>query len=197
MISRQLFITTAILFALTVGLSLYVWTLRGREEVGPHPALAASHLEPPAAGPTEQVTVWVAHDDSGTLRPQSASVPLTSSRQQRAEGLMRALLDLYAAKDSPHRLPTGAEVRAVYLLDPGTAVIDVNSAFASGQTSGVLAEDLTVASLVETLTANTTGLMRVKILVDGKEASTLAGHADISGFYDVTQVDELAKQLAQ
>jgi hypothetical protein len=35
----------------------------------------------------------------------------------------------------------------------------------------------------------------VKILVDGKERETLSGHADISDFYDVSQVSELAKQL--
>jgi hypothetical protein len=36
----------------------------------------------------------------------------------------------------------------------------------------------------------------VKILVDGKERSTLAGHADLSGTYDVSQVSVLAKQLS-
>lgn len=197
MISRQLLITTAILFALVIGLAVYVWKLRGREEVNPQPASGSFHLEPPAAGPSETVTIWVAHDDSGTLRPQSVSIPLTSGRQERAEALLRALLDIYTGKASPHPLPAGAEIRAVYLVEPGTAVVDVNGVLASGQTSGILAEDLTVISLMETLTANTPGLLRIKILVDGKEGSTLAGHADISRFYDVTQVNELAKELSQ
>jgi Sporulation and spore germination len=197
MISRQLLVTTAILFAGVLALSLYVWKLRQRETSGPRsPTATSQHLAPPAAGPSEKVTIWVAHDDSGTLRAESVPIPLASGRQQRAEALMRALLDIYTAKNSSHPLPPGAEIRAAYLVDPGAAVIDVNEVLANGHVSGVLAEELTVASFVETLSANIPGLLRVKILVDGKEGTTLAGHADISDFYDVSQVDELAKQLA-
>jgi len=84
----------------------------------------------------------------------------------------------------------------VYLVDPGMAVIDVNSDFLDGQTSGILAEELTIASMIQTLSANIPGLMRVKILANGKERETLAGHADLSGFYDVSQIADLARQLS-
>ena len=99
-------------------------------------------------------------------------------------------------QNSPHAVASGAEVRDVYLAEPGLAIIDVNQAFADGQVSGVLAEELTVVSMIHTLSVNTPGLMRAKILVDGQERDTLAGHADLSGFYDVSQVAALAKQLA-
>jgi hypothetical protein len=75
-------------------------------------------------------------------------------------------------------------------------VIDVNAAFVSGHTSGILAEELTIVSMAQTLSANIQGLTRVKFLVDGKDRETLAGHADLSGFYDVEQSTELAKQLS-
>lgn len=195
MISRQLLIATVVLFLAATALSLYVWHLRHHEAQSPQPA-ATQPAPEPAAGSMEKVTVWVAHDDSGMLRPQTASIPLTGGRQQKAEALMRDLIDLYTAKDSPHPLPVGAEVRSVYLVDPGLAVIDINTAFASGQTSGILAEDLTIASLIETLSTNTPGLQHVRILIDGKEAATLAGHADVSNLYDISEIDELAKQLS-
>jgi len=35
----------------------------------------------------------------------------------------------------------------------------------------------------------------VKILVDGKERDTLAGHADLSNFYDVPAITQVAAQL--
>jgi hypothetical protein len=35
----------------------------------------------------------------------------------------------------------------------------------------------------------------VKILVDGHDRETLAGHADLSDFYDTTAVAQLAGQL--
>jgi hypothetical protein len=60
----------------------------------------------------------------------------------------------------------------------------------------VLAEELTVVSFVQTLTANQPDILRVKILVDGRARGTLAGHADLSGVYDVSQVSSLAKQLS-
>lgn len=154
------------------------------------------HVAPPLAGPLEQVTVWVAYDSSGALRTQSISIPASAGRQQRAEELLRGLVELYTGKDSPHPLQAGAEVHDVFLVDPGLAVIDVNSAFVDGQISGILAEELTIASLVQTLATNIPGLIRVKVLVDGKERATLAGHADISGFYDVGQITELVNQLS-
>jgi len=195
MIPRQWIIATAILLALATGMAIYLWQLRRREVATPVPAAAEPHVSPPAPGPTENVTVWVAHDISGTLRGQMISVPLSSGRQQRAEELMRGLLSIYTTKNSPHPLQAGAEVRNVYLVDPGVAVIDLNSAFVDGQTSGVLAEELTVASLIQSLSSNISGITKVKILVDGKERETLSGHADLSGFYDVSQVSELAEQL--
>jgi hypothetical protein len=50
--------------------------------------------------------------------------------------------------------------------------------------------------MIQSLATNISGLTRVKILVDGRERETLAGHADLSGFYDVGQVAELANQLS-
>jgi hypothetical protein len=138
----------------------------------------------------------VAYDEPGELRGQSISIPLESGRQQRAEGLLQALMTIYTAKNSPHPLAAGAAVNQVFLVDPGVAVLDLNSTFVDGQVSGVQAEELTMASIVQTLSTNIPGLMRVKILVDGKQRDTLAGHADLSGFYDVQQVAELVKELS-
>ena len=139
--------------------------------------------------------LYVAHDDDGTLRAQPAQIPMPSGRQQRAEELARALISLYLEKNSPHVIGAGTEVRSVFLVDPGVAVIDMNGAFADSHRSGVLVEELTVASLIHTITANTPNILRVKILIDGKERETLAGHADLSSFYEVAAVDQLASQL--
>ena len=75
------------------------------------------------------------------------------------------------------------------------AVIDTNAAFADNHRSGVLVEELTVASLVETLSANIPGITRVRILVDGKSRDTLAGHADLSDFYDVNSMNQMVAAM--
>ncbi len=194
MIPRHLVIALSILLVAVLGLSVYAWHMRRTAAATPVSS-DTRPLAPPIAGPTERVTIFVAHDEDGSLRAESALIPLPSGRQQRAEELLRALLQLYLDKSSPHVLGSGADIRSVFLVDPGVAVIDVNSAFADTHRSGVLVEELTVASLIHTISANTPGILKVKILVDGNERDTLAGHADLSSFYDVTAVNQLAAQL--
>lgn len=195
MIPRQLYIGVAVLLIAVLGMSIYVWHMRGRAASGPAASSDQRPVVAPLAGPTERVTLFVAYDDVGVIHAQYAQIPLPSVRQQRAEELLRALIALYLDKSSPHPLPPGADIRSVYLVDPGLAVIDVNAAFADGHRSGVLSEELTAASLIQTLSANIPGILRVKILVEGKERETLAGHADLSGFFDVSAVNQLTTQL--
>jgi hypothetical protein len=195
MIPRPFIIGAAVMLAIAAGMGGYLWHMRGAS--GTEPAMAAHQaaVAPPVLGSSEPVTLYVAYDDIGVLRAETFRIPLPEGRQQRSEELLRALLNVYLDKSSPHSLGAGSEVRNVYLVDPGLAVIDLNDAFANGHRSGILVEDLTVASLVQTLSANIPGITRVKILVDGKERDTLAGHADLTSFYDVAAVNQLAGQL--
>jgi hypothetical protein len=195
MIPRHFYIAVSVLLAAVLAMSLYGWRMRGRAAATPILSTDTRPVVPPVAGPTEQVTLFVAYDDLGVLHAQPAHIPLPSVRQERAEELLRALLALYLNKSSPHPLPIGSDIRSVYLVDPGLAVIDVNAAFADGHRSGVLSEELTVASLIQTLSANIPGIARVKILVEGKQRDTLAGHIDLSSFFDVSGVNQLAQQL--
>ncbi|MFZ0290873.1 MAG: GerMN domain-containing protein [Candidatus Sulfotelmatobacter sp.] len=195
MIPRHFFIALSILLAAVLGMSVYAWHMRGRAAATPVASVDTRPVVPPVAGATERVTLFVAYDDIGILRAQSAQIPMPSVRQQRAEELLRALIALYLDKSSPHPLPPGSDIRSVYLVDPGLAVIDVNAAFADGHRSGVLAEDLTVASLIQTLSANIPGILKVKVLVEGKQRDTLAGHADLSNFFDVSAINQLTSQL--
>jgi len=195
MIPRHLQIAVAVLLAAALGLSIYAWHVRKTVAATPVAPVDTRPLAPPVTGPTEKVVLYVAQDDDGTLRAQPAQIPMPSGRQQRAEELARALISLYLEKNSPHVIGAGTEVRSVFLVDPGVAVIDMNGAFADSHRSGVLVEELTVASLIHTITANTPNILRVKILIDGKERETLAGHADLSSFYEVAAVDQLASQL--
>jgi len=197
MIPRHLLIAMAVLLVAVLGLTVYALHMRRTVAATPVASTDTRPLGPPIAGPTERVTLYVAHDDDGSLRAEAALIPLPSGRQQRAEELLRALLSLYLDKSSTHVLGPGADIRSVFLVDPGVAVIDLNSAFADTHRSGVLVEDLTVASLIHTISTNTPGILKVKILVDGKERDTLAGHADLSSFYDVTAMNQLATQLQQ
>jgi spore germination protein GerM len=193
-IPRHLLIAVAAMSALAAGMVFSAWRMHGRVTTSNVPA-NAQPIAPPASGPSEQATLYIAHDDAGTLRPQTVRLSLPAGRQERAEELLRALLETYLGKSSPHTLGAGSEIRSVFLVDPGLALIDLNAGFANGHRSGILIEELTVASLIGTLSANIPGITRVKILVDGKERETLAGHADLMNFYDVSALNQLIAQL--
>lgn len=194
MIPRHLVIAVGVMVALALGMSFYALRMQKLVKRAEVPA-GKQTVAPPASGPTEQATLYIAYDDAEVLRPRAVRIPLPAGRQERAEELLRALVDIYLDKSSPHVLGAGSEIRGVYVVDPGLAVIDLNSAFANGHRSGVLVEELTMASLVGSLSANIPGITRVKILVDGKERETLAGHVDLTHFYDVAAVNQLMAQL--
>ena len=195
MISRALIISVIVMLAVATAMSFYVWRTRTHAE---HVDMISSknrEVAAPSAGASEQATLYIAYDDAGVLRAEPFRIALPSGRQQRIQELLRALLKAYVGKLSPHPMDPASAIRDVYLVDPGLAVIDVNGAFANGHRSGVLVEELTVASMVQTLSANMAGITRVKILVEGKERDTLAGHADLANFYDVSAINRLAAQL--
>jgi hypothetical protein len=194
-IPRHLIIGVAVLLAVTLGMSFYVWRMRSHVDGSEVSAVDTQPVAPPVSGFNEQVTLYVAYDDAGVLRPKPVRIPLPAGRQERAAEILRALVTLYLDKSSPHPLGSGSEIRDVYLVDPGLAVIDLNAAFADGHRSGVLVEELTVVSLIQTLSANIPGVTRVKILVEGNERDTLAGHADLSNFYDAPAVTQAVAQL--
>jgi hypothetical protein len=195
MIPRHLIIAVAILLAITLGMGFYVVRMRARVDRTDVSSANTQPVAPPVSGSSEQVALYVAYDDAGVLRPKAVRITLPTGRQERATEILRALLTLYLDKFSPHPLGPGSDIRDVYLVDPGLAVIDLNAAFADNHRSGVLVEELSVVSLVQTLSANIPGITRVKILVEGNERETLAGHADLSNFFDVPAVTQAVAQL--
>jgi spore germination protein GerM len=194
MIPRHLVIGVAAMLAIVLVMGLYLRHMSRAAAEMQRLASDTRPVAPPASGPTETVTLYVADDSSGTLRAQTAQIPLPGNRQQRAEELLRTLLRNYQRPDSPHPLAPAAELRSVYLIDPGAAVLDFNAAFADQHPSGILTEQLTVDSLVQTLGVNVPGITRVRILVEGDTRETLSGHADLTDFLDVGAVGQSISQ---
>ncbi|HSB75544.1 MAG TPA: GerMN domain-containing protein [Terriglobales bacterium] len=194
MIPRHLKITFALLVAAALGSGVYAWFLRRRAQQAPPSTQLQQPVAPPSGGASEAVTLYVANDQQGDLRREDASLVLPGDPALRAQAVLRALISRYTQKDSPHPLPASADVNDVYVVN-GSAVVDLNDAFGTGHRSGVLVEELTVLSLVQTLAANLSGITQVKILVNGQERDTLAGHADLADFYDVARVNRVVAQM--
>jgi hypothetical protein len=194
MIPRSLLIGVATLLVLVVLMGVYLRHMRRQATELASVPVAALPVAPPASGPTETVTLYVADDAAGVLRARSAQIPLPEGRQQRAEELLRALLRIYQQPGSAHPMAAAADIRSIYLVAPSAAVIDLNAAFADQHRSGILSEQLTVNSMVETLAANVPGVLRVNILVEGQKRDTLAGHADLTEAFDVITLERAGNQ---
>ena len=72
-------------------------------------------------------------------------------------------------------------MREVFLDEKGCAYVDFSRAISEKHLGGTSGELATIASIVNTLAANfPEEIRKVRILIDGKEARTIAGHIDIS-----------------
>jgi hypothetical protein len=185
-VTRRTKIALLILVASVALMGYYALHLKRRAEQLPVTAVDTRPVAPPVSGTAEQVTLFVANDADGMLHKQSVKIALPRDPTERARQVVRALISAYLEKNSNHPLATGADVEAVFLVKPNIAVVDTNAEFADGHRSGILVEQLTVASVAQTLAANVPNIGRVKILVQGKERETLAGHADLTSFYDLS-----------
>jgi spore germination protein GerM len=193
-VTRRILLMFLVLVLIAIGLGVYAWQLHRKVAIDAELAAQQQQMAPPGNGTPTGVTLYVASDDTGTLRRTQATVSLPSERSERARAILRALFGTYLQSGSPHPIGPGADVRDIYLMSDGSAVVDTNPAFAASHPSGILAEELTIASIVITLNANDGGIQKVKILVDGKERETLAGHADLRRFYLVSNLSASLKE---
>lgn len=186
MIDRRAQITIALLVLAIFGLGMYAIHLKHRAEILPQERIQNRPIAPPAAGPPQNIVFWIASDEDGLLHKRQASLVLPAEPDLRAREILRALVAMYLEKGSTHPLGAGSEITDVFLLK-NDAILNANAAFADGHRSGVTVEELTVASIAQTLAANSPGIARVKILVQGKERETLAGHVDLTSFYNLNE----------
>jgi hypothetical protein len=194
-IPRHFQITIALLLLCVLISGLYIIKLTHKEQAKSLLASDDRPVAPPVGGSQEQIPVLIAYDQDRVLRWRERTVFMPIDRSLRAREALRAVLAEYQQSPSPHPLGKGADIKDVYLINGDTAVIDTTLPFADAHPSGILLEEMTLASLIETLNANVPGIARVKFVVDGKERETLAGHADLMSFYDTAAVHELAREF--
>src|SRR5260370_35359518 len=85
MIPRHLLIGVAALLMVVVSMGIYMRQMRRRAVELESLAADALPVAPPASGPTETVTLYVADDAAGIIRARAAHSPLPVELQQRDE----------------------------------------------------------------------------------------------------------------
>jgi hypothetical protein len=144
--------------------------------------------EPLGAAPGEPkvktILFWASPEEDGALTSVTVELPLSRDPVVRSKQVLNILLA--GPVDAELRtLPPDAALLEFYLLPDGTGVADFSESLATSLPSGILSEKLAVDSILRTLEANVPEVQRLKILINGQESETLAGHLDLTGTFPV------------
>jgi germination protein M len=78
-------------------------------------------------------------------------------------------------------VPQNIDIREVFIDEKQCLYIDFSRSIIQNHSGGTTGEQITIASIVNTMAQTFPKQVRkVRILIDGKEARTIAGHVDIS-----------------
>jgi Sporulation and spore germination. len=142
------------------------------------PSTAPAPAAPAASVPHIIATLYYGTPDGQALAAVKREVALGEGpREQGRQILMSELEDAPAPYLS--LVPRGTTLRAFYITDRGDAFVDLSAEASTLHVGGSTLELLTVYAIVNAVTANLSSVERVQILIDGRQADTLAGHVDL------------------
>jgi spore germination protein GerM len=166
----------ALLIVLIIGVT------RGLERLfAPAATQPAATTTPAAAAPEVRhitATLFYASADGEALEGVRREVPLEEGTVAQGRQILSAQLDA-APEGRLSVIPAGTTLRAFYVTGRGDAFVDLSAELSANHPGGSSLELLTVAAIVNAVTANLPAVQRVQILIDGKEVDTLAGHVDL------------------
>jgi hypothetical protein len=145
------------------------------------PADAPTASAPSAPKETAHITatLFFGSPDGQALVPVRRDVPLAPTVVEQGRQILTAQLTSDPPPPLINVIPSGTMLRAFYVTERGDAFVDLSSEVMTGHPGGSLNELLTVYAVVNAVTANLPAARRVQILVNGKEADTIAGHVDL------------------
>jgi spore germination protein GerM len=167
-------LTTALAPLVTTAVCLFfgltpVWAAHGG-------TVAAGNQEPRPPAAVEGLVHLYFADRGGLLLAAEARVmPRQADVCQRAHWLVTELIRGPQQGGLP-TLPPETGLRALFLTPDETAYVDFSAAIQEHHPGGVRSELLSVYAVVNTLILNLPEVSAVKILIEGREVSTLAGH---------------------
>jgi spore germination protein GerM len=139
---------------------------------------AAVPKTPDGPGRKIKAQLFYVGEDGTRLTIVERDVPYAESTDDQAKEIINAQI---APVTEPllSAVPPGTKLRNVFITPQGEAFVDLSGDVSSAHPGGTTNELLTVYTIVHALTFNLPAVSAVQVLVDGKEADTLAGHVDI------------------
>ncbi len=166
----------------TVGCAL-IDRLQAWKQGGDEPVQTMEPKEEPgtpkntAPGETKDISLYFSDETGQHLVFETRAV-------SKVEGIARATMQELIAGPSVESgllptIPVGTQLRDINVRPDGLCIVDLSGELVSNHPGGSMNEEMTVYSIVNTLTQFPT-VTKVQILVDGKTVETIAGHMDVS-----------------
>ena len=171
-----------LLSAGVIAIGLLAWAVGGGlERVGDAPPDSLVVMAEPTMSsevPRIAATLFFASTNGLNLVPVLQEVVLAKGLVPQGRAILTAQLQ---SPPPPYGsvIPEGTTLRAFYVTERGDAFVDLSFETDARHIGGTSAELLAVNAIVHAVTANLTTIQRVQILIDGREADTLAGHVDL------------------
>lgn len=110
------------------------------------------------------------------LSGEDQTIRRSAELANRARQILQKLLEGPKTAGLYPSLPKDTKLQEVFIDGMGLAYVDFSSPISANHPGGMLNEQATVYSIVNSLTYNLPEIRQVKILVGGAEKETLAGH---------------------
>ena len=143
----------------------------GREDVIPHPGIRAPLKK-------SNVHLYFADRDNYFLTSEQRVLTHYENPVAYARVIIEALIR-GPRQGLVRTVASGTKLRAVYIATGGICFVDLSRNIGKDHPGGCNSEILTIYSIVNSLILNIPEIKQVKILIEGEEALTLAGHIDL------------------
>jgi len=116
--------------------------------------------------------------DSGNriLATESRTIFKSGEVTNRARQILKLVLDGPLESSMQPSIPKDTKLQEVFLSNDGVLFVDFSSALSVNHPGGIVNEQATIYSIVDSLLYNLPEIHQVKILIGGTEQETLAGH---------------------
>ncbi|GAB4337534.1 MAG: hypothetical protein Kow0099_10970 [Candidatus Abyssubacteria bacterium] len=177
---RSLKIALAAAWALVVVLLLALgfWIVRESVLV-PDQSLPLAPRAAPEKTEGREIKLYFSDEAAGALVAETRRVELSDNIPSNAARIIDELVKGPQSSGLQPTIPPGTRLLDSYYFD-NTLVLDFSIELQANHSGGSAGELLTVYSIVNTMTGNLPGVARVKIMLEGNEIESLAGHLDLT-----------------
>lgn len=169
---KNLIITTSIISILIVVAALF-FIMPGKDKAGNK---SLKLQIPDNKADKKIIYLYFTDQQNNFLLPENHQMEFDTNTRKFAQNLISKLLKGPLSKELMSPIPEKTKLLSLYIDDNQTAVLDFSSEIRENHPGGSQSEILTIYSIVNTLTLNIDEIKNVKLLINGNESDTLAGH---------------------